>query len=209
MTSDYKFGAAGRASASRKRWRCGWASIRITSMPAFEDPFYHLQQERQLPINVDPVDNHLEDPQERERIRHVFERGLDTPVGMVLPLQRGPGKSGPEWQTGLWMLRGQHLYLVPGDSPVGLRLPLPSLPWVAPEDAPRSSCAGSDGESRTAAGSAAACADATVRVAATSRKADGARPEAEGGRIGALGRAHGAVRRAARRAAARFHAAGG
>ncbi len=87
--------------------------------PAFEDPFYHLHQERQLPINVEPVKNQLADPLERERIRKVFERGLDTPVGVVLPLQRGVGKSGPEWQTGLWMLRGQHLYLLPGDSPVG------------------------------------------------------------------------------------------
>src|SRR5579871_867940 len=104
--------------------------------PAFEDPVHHIQIERKLPVNVDPVDNHLEDPMERERLRRVFERGLSTPVGMVLPLQRGPGLSGPEWQTGLWMLRGQHLFLVPGDSPVGLRLPLPSLPWVAPSDEP-------------------------------------------------------------------------
>ncbi|HEY2487214.1 MAG TPA: transglutaminase family protein [Candidatus Binataceae bacterium] len=102
---------------------------------AFEDPFYYLQRERQLPINVDPVENHLEDSAERERVRRVFDRGLNTPIGYVLPLQRGWGKSGPEWQTGLWMLRGQHLYLLPGDSPVGLRLPLPSLPWVAPSEA--------------------------------------------------------------------------
>ncbi len=100
--------------------------------PAFEDQFYHLHQERALPVNVEAKDNRLEDPLERERIRKVFERGLDTPVGMVLPLQR----SGPEWQTGLWMLRGQHLFLLPGDSPVGLRLPLSSLPWVAPADVP-------------------------------------------------------------------------
>ncbi len=106
--------------------------------PAFEDPVYYLQRERQLPINVDPVDNRLEDPEERERVRRVFERGLNVPTAMVLPLQRGPGKKGPEWQTGLWMLRGQHLFLMPGDSPVGLRLPLPGLPWVASGDAPQS-----------------------------------------------------------------------
>jgi uncharacterized protein (DUF2126 family) len=105
--------------------------------PAFEDPLYYLQRERQLPVNVDPVDNHLEDPGERQRLRAVFERGLNQPTGFVLPLQRGEGKSGPEWQTGLWMLRGQHLFLLPGDSPVGLRLPLPSLPWVTPEEAPQ------------------------------------------------------------------------
>ena len=105
--------------------------------PAFEDPVYYLQKERQLPVNVDPVDNHLEDPGERERLRQVFERGLHQPAGFVLPLQRGLGKSGPEWQTGLWMLRGPHLFLVPGDSPIGLRLPLASLPWVQPEEEPR------------------------------------------------------------------------
>jgi uncharacterized protein (DUF2126 family) len=104
---------------------------------AFEDPFHYLQRERQLPINVDPIDNHLDDPGERERIRRVFERGLETPTGYVMPLQRGLGKDGPEWQTGLWMLRGQHLFLMPGDSALGLRLPLPSLPWVAASEAPQ------------------------------------------------------------------------
>jgi uncharacterized protein (DUF2126 family) len=103
---------------------------------AFEDPFYYLQKERQLPVNVDPVDNRLSDATERERLRLVFERGLDTPTGFVLPVQRVAGLNGPEWQTGLWMLRGQHLFLMPGDSPIGLRLPLPSLPWVAPSEAP-------------------------------------------------------------------------
>ncbi|MCC6538882.1 MAG: transglutaminase family protein, partial [Bryobacterales bacterium] len=103
---------------------------------AFEDPLHYLQQERTLPINLDPIDNKLESTIDRERVRRVFERGLNTPVGYVLPIQRGWGKSGPEWQTGLWMLRGQHLFLMPGDSPVGFRLPLPSLPWVSPALAP-------------------------------------------------------------------------
>ncbi len=104
---------------------------------AYEDPVYYLQRERELPVNVDPIDNKLDDAKERERLRAVFERGLSTPTGFVLPIQRAIGKSGPEWQTGLWMLRAQRMFLVPGDSPVGLRLPLGSLPWVAKSDAPQ------------------------------------------------------------------------
>ena len=98
-----------KPSVSRRRWRSRLGLDPGYVMPAFEDQFYYLHQERQLPVNVDPADNQLEDPEERERIRRVFERGLDTPVGFVLPLQRGVGKAGPEWQTGLWMLRGEQL----------------------------------------------------------------------------------------------------
>src|SRR5262245_30261449 len=89
----------------------------------------YVMKERQLPINVDPEDNKLDDPEERDRLRRVFERGIGKPVGFVLPLQRGHGKNGPEWQTGSWMLRARHLFLIPGDSPIGFRLPLQSLPW--------------------------------------------------------------------------------
>jgi uncharacterized protein (DUF2126 family) len=96
---------------------------------AYEDPLAYLHKERQLPINVDPKDNKLDDPEERERMRKVFERGLDRPTGFVLPVARSQGKNGPEWQSGLWMLRARHLFLTPGDSPIGLRLPLQSLPW--------------------------------------------------------------------------------
>ncbi len=96
---------------------------------AYEDPLTYLAKERNLPVNVDPIDNKLDNPEERERLRRVFERGLGQPVGFVLPLQRGHGKNGPEWQSGLWMLRARHLFLIPGDSPVGLRLPLERLQW--------------------------------------------------------------------------------
>jgi uncharacterized protein (DUF2126 family) len=96
---------------------------------AYEDPATYLQKERDLPVNVDPVNNKLDDPEERERLRRVFVRGLGQPAGFVLPLERGFGKSGPEWQTSLWMLRARHLFLIPGDSPLGFRLPLQRLPW--------------------------------------------------------------------------------
>jgi uncharacterized protein (DUF2126 family) len=94
---------------------------------AYEDPLAYIHKERLLPLNVDPEHNTLDDPEERERLRRVFSRGLGQPVGYVLPLARGWSGEGPVWQSGLWMLRARHLFLVPGDSPVGLRLPLQSL----------------------------------------------------------------------------------
>ena len=96
---------------------------------AYEDPLAYMLKERDLPVNVDPMDNKLDDPEERERLRRVFERGSASPWVSCCRFKRGNGKNGPEWQTGLWMLRSRHLFLLPGDSPVGLRLPLQSLPW--------------------------------------------------------------------------------
>ncbi len=100
-------------------------------VPAFEDAGYYLHKEGRLPINVEPDDSKLEDKEERERLRRIFDRGLNVPSGFVLPIQRTYTKDGPTWQSGLWLLRGRHVTLIPGDSPIGLRLPLPSLPWVS------------------------------------------------------------------------------
>ena len=104
----------------------------------YEDTWYYLWRERKLPVNVDPFDARLDDELERNRLRRVFEQGLSHPIGYALPLKRddGPGLAGPRWVTGPWFFRDERMYLMPGDSPMGYRLPLDSLPWVTEGDYP-------------------------------------------------------------------------
>ncbi len=101
--------------------------------PVYEDALHYLRKEQQLPVNVDPQDPKLEDPEERARMIEVFQRGLGQPVGYVMPLARQWWQSQARWRSGPWSFRADKLFLLPGDSPVGLRLPLESLPWL-PED---------------------------------------------------------------------------
>ena len=97
---------------------------------AYEDTWYYLWRERRLPVNVDPLDAKLDDELERMRLRRVFSQGLDAVVGYVLPLSTHTDARGStQWQTGPWFVRDERMYLVPGDSPMGYRLPLDSLPW--------------------------------------------------------------------------------
>jgi len=103
-----------------------------------EDVWYYLWRERQLPINVDPFDSRLDDELERARLRRVFAQKLDRAIGYALPIKRDavPSSSAPRWVTGPWFFRDERMYLIPGDSPMGYRLPLDSLPWVSEGDFP-------------------------------------------------------------------------
>jgi uncharacterized protein (DUF2126 family)/transglutaminase-like putative cysteine protease len=106
-------------------------------LPAYEDIWYYMWRERRLPVNVDPLSSQLSDEEERARLSRVFEQGLDRAVGYVLPLRRRfTSNPGWHWETSRWLLRPEHLFLIPGDSPIGYRLPLDSLPWVEPADYP-------------------------------------------------------------------------
>jgi len=103
-------------------------------VPAYEDVWYYLWRERRLPANVDPLDSRLEDPEERRRLAKVYEQGLKHIVGYALPLRRREYDGSLHWESGPWSLRQEHLYLLPGDSPMGLRFALDSLPWEPPEN---------------------------------------------------------------------------
>ncbi len=108
-------------------------------LPAYEDPWHFLAEERRLPENVTPEANELEDPLARERLARVFERGLGEPTGYALPVQRWNARGrrptqGPpsRWATERWSTRSGKLFLIPGDSPVGYRLRLGALPHLGP-----------------------------------------------------------------------------
>ncbi|MDE3010895.1 MAG: transglutaminase family protein [Pseudomonadota bacterium] len=101
-------------------------------LSAWEDPLVALREESQLPVDMDLSAARLEDGDERKRLVRLLEQGgLTRPAGLVMPLRPAPRLDPAQpttWQSGPWPTRRPRLYLVPGDSPIGLRLPLHSLP---------------------------------------------------------------------------------
>ncbi|MEM8905055.1 MAG: transglutaminase family protein, partial [Actinomycetota bacterium] len=92
---------------------------------AYEDPVRTVHAESGVPVDVDPLEYDLDEPAGRASLSRALLAGLDRPAGWVLPL-------GWDWRRGRfrssrWELRRDRLLLVPGDSPVGLRLPQGSL----------------------------------------------------------------------------------
>ncbi len=106
------------------------------AQPAFEDPATFVLKEHMLPENLDPLDNRLDDPLERQRLARVFDRGLEQPVGYVLPVQRWQARGRRSWRSERWTTRRGRLFLIPGDSPAGFRLPLGSLAYLAETERP-------------------------------------------------------------------------
>jgi uncharacterized protein (DUF2126 family)/transglutaminase-like putative cysteine protease len=121
---------------------CGLAE-RLEVDPAnaqagFEVVWSYMWKERRLPVNVDPFDSKLENAEERKRLARIFEESLDKVVGYAIPLQRAEYDDFTKaWASGKWFFRPERMYLVPGDSPMGLRLPLDSIPWMKESDRPR------------------------------------------------------------------------
>jgi len=131
---DYGYGAPEARKFLEALTRRLQVSFSFT-ITAYEDIFFQLWKERRLPEIIDPLDPKLGDSSERARLAHIFEQGAENPVGFVLPLRRIPTRSGiPRWTSQPWFPLAKRMFLTPGDSPMGYRLPLESLPWTTPED---------------------------------------------------------------------------
>ncbi len=103
---------------------------------AYEDVPALLRDEAALPANADPLKADLSKPGERARLAKLLLAGLDKPAGYVLPLKPDDEDATADitWVTSPWPLRRERLYALAGDSPLGLRLPLGSLPEIAAVD---------------------------------------------------------------------------
>jgi uncharacterized protein (DUF2126 family)/transglutaminase-like putative cysteine protease len=104
-------------------------------IPGYEDTGYYLWKENKLPKGSDPDNNKIKDPLERARLQKLFNEGLDKVTGYTLPIKFKEEKKGKGfWKSSIWPFRSNHMFLTPGDSPMGFRLPLESLPWTLPDD---------------------------------------------------------------------------
>ncbi len=112
------------ASVSKK---LGVDAANISS--AYEDVFYYLWTEQKIPSNIDPLNINLKDALERKELMDQLNRGLDEPKGFVLPLQWAYPKNG--WISCAWEFKSGRLMLIPGNSQLGYRLPLDSLPYMS------------------------------------------------------------------------------
>ena len=102
-------------------------------VPAYEDDFQGTWRTDRLPLNS------VAD--EAAPARKV-DAAAKQPVGFVLPLARAEDLTFPVggatsgWITSRWPVRDAHLKLTPGESAMGYRLPLDTLPWVDPKEYP-------------------------------------------------------------------------
>jgi uncharacterized protein (DUF2126 family) len=109
-------------------------------LEAHEDPVDHVWREARLPagepppLDASPHDD-IAEPDARIRLIERLRGPIAEPVAFVMPLHPSPDG----WCTTTWNLRRGRLYLIPGDSPAGFRLPLDSLTWSElPNDFERS-----------------------------------------------------------------------
>ncbi len=105
------------------------------AVPGFEDAFYSVHREQRLPDDLTPEAKKLKDADQRKKIATALSEGLDDVVGYVLPIHKSVVHRC--WKSARWTFRTGRMFLIPGDSPMGLRLPLDSLPWIEKEQHPQ------------------------------------------------------------------------
>ena len=101
-------------------------------IPAYEDALFFLWTEDRLPTNINPLDFDFKAASERHRLAELLQtETLGEPIGYAVPLRWNLVDE--TWESCKWHFKRGRMFLIPGDSAIGLRLPLESIEWVPPE----------------------------------------------------------------------------
>ncbi len=102
-------------------------------VPAYEDALFFLWTEDRLPVNINPLEFDFKEGSERHRLAQLLQtEALGEPIGYTLPLRWDLVDD--TWESCAWNFKGERMSLIPGDSPIGFRLPLESIQWIPPEE---------------------------------------------------------------------------
>jgi len=101
-------------------------------IPALEDVEYYRWRASTLPHFETETEASEDDSLERRTLAALAKRGLEVPSGFVLPLYHN--KVTKRWTGVRWQLKRGDLYLIPGSSAMGFRLPLDSIRNATKED---------------------------------------------------------------------------
>lgn len=99
------------------------------AIPAYEDRFFFLWEQGNLPVDQSPDQIGEADSLARQTLAKLLKEGSDQPRGYVIPI-RSDWQGG--WNSSYWQFNRTQLFLIPGNSAMGLRLPLDRLPADSP-----------------------------------------------------------------------------
>ena len=94
-------------------------------IPAYEDFYYFLWEQSKVPTNADPSNPLKGGSLERVKLAELLNNGLEEVVGYIMPLEFNVTHN--RWESCRWKTRREKLFLIPGNSAVGYRLPLDTL----------------------------------------------------------------------------------
>jgi uncharacterized protein (DUF2126 family)/transglutaminase-like putative cysteine protease len=104
--------------------------------PGYDDVLYGLWEQARRPegdrpeLDADPDDPAMAEAEQRRLQVAAMDAAPGRPRGWVLPVFRTEDEQA--WGTAYWRHRRRHLFLTPGSSPMGLRLPLDAIAWTPP-----------------------------------------------------------------------------
>ena len=119
---------------------------RIDGVPVWKDARWFADEDSTQAVQPDLAREFIQALSRRleveeQNILAAFEPAYDgqpipdaQPTGYVLPLRRRQFEGRTYWSSQHWFEGKQRITLSPGDSPIGYRIPVPEMPWVAPDE---------------------------------------------------------------------------